>query len=146
MRIELKQAHINNGLRRSCRQCAVALAMEGTLGHPIKVTSQHIHKARGSWDAVTSDERLAKVGKSLRFFIYDFDYAPHKCQPVTLEMKDGVVDIVGIEGEYVPIHRYEVYHIPESFHIKGKCGCIECEFGKDAFTPEQRAMMSVIEK
>lgn len=145
MRVELNQNHIDTGVKKSCRQCAVALAMEEALGEPVKVTSQHIHKARyDSWDDISlGEERIAKVGKGLRFFIYDFDYVPGKCKPQTLEIQDGVVDIV---GDYVPLHPYEVYCIPESFHIKGPCGCIECEFGKDAFTKEQRAMMTVIKK
>ena len=139
MRIELKQEHINGGIRRSCRQCAVALALADGLCKPVKVTGQFVHVGKYHWDDVSlSEERIAKVGVQLRFFVNDFDAQPNQCEPITLEMKDGIVDIV---GEYIPRSAFLVHHVEPQPHIQGKCGCIECEFGKDAFTRDQRHKM-----
>ena len=139
MRIELTEQHIKDGLRRSCRQCAVALAMNDGLGKAGKVTSQFVHAKKYHWDDISlGEERIAKVGKKLRFFINDFDIEPKAAKPLTLELEDGLVEIV---GDYEPIEPYQIHHIAEQYHIQGKCGCIECEFGKDSFTEAQRAKM-----
>ena len=139
MRIELRQDHINNGLRRSCRQCAVALALEAGLGKPIKVTSQFFHDAKYDWDNISLGEgRLGKIGRKLRFFINDFDAQPKAVRPISLVFEDGLLEIV---GDYEPIESYVVHHIPESYHIKGRCGCIKCEFGEDSFTPAERSKL-----
>ena len=138
MRIELTQKHISDGIRRSCRYCAVALAMSDALGKAVKVTSQFVHAKKYHWDDISlGEERIAKVGKKLRFFINDFDTEPKAVKPLTLELKDGVMEI---EGDYEPIEPYQIHHI-EHAQIKGKCGCIECEFGKNSFTEAQRAKM-----
>ena len=137
MRIELTQQHISDGLRRSCRQCAVALAMNDALGKAVKVTSQFVHAKKYHWDDISlGEKRIAKVGKRLRFFINDFDTAPKAVKPITLELSDGLVEIV---GDYEPIKPYKIYHVPESYHVQGKCGCIECEFGVEVFTEAERA-------
>ena len=139
MRIELTQDHINNGLRRSCRQCAVALALEAGLAKPVKVTSQFFHDAKYHLDDISLGEgRLGKIGRKLRFFINDFDAEPKAVRPITMEFKDGLLEIV---GSYEPIESYVVHHVPESFHVKGPCGCIKCEFGKDSFTPKERSKL-----
>ena len=112
--------------------------MNEAMDRQVKVTSMHIHDAgKHSWDCVTGEERIAKVGMRLRFFLNDFDESPKRCKPITLEFKDGVVDIV---GEYVPIHKYHVAHI-ESADVKGDCGCMLCVYGADAFTGAERKMM-----
>ena len=139
MRIELTQQHINDGLRRSCRQCAVALAMNDALGKAVKVTSQFVHVKKYHWDDISlGEERIAKVGKKLRFFINDFDTKPQAVKPITLDFSDGIVDIV---GDYEPMQVYLIHHIPPQPQIQGKCGCIECEFGKGVFTEAERAKM-----
>ena len=139
MRIELRQDHINNGLRRSCRQCAVALALEAGLSKPVKVTSQFFHDAKYHWDGISLGEgRLGKIGRKLRFFINDFDADKKAVRPITMEFKDGLLEIV---GDYEPMESYVVHHVPESFHIKGQCGCIKCEFGEDSFTPKERSKL-----
>lgn len=128
MRIELTAQHINKGLRRSCRQCAVALALEEGLGKPVKVTGQFVHVGKYHWDNVSlSEERIAKVGKDLRFFINDFDSNPKQCEPITLEMKDGIVDIV---GEYIPRSAFLIHHVEPQYHIQGQCGCIKCDLAR----------------
>ena len=137
MQIELTQDHINDGLRRSFRQCAVALAMADGLGEPMKVTGQFVYKSTNSWDSVTSDERIAKVGRKLRFFINDFDTEPKAVNPIVLELRDGLAEIA---GDYEPMQEYQIHHI-EHPQIQGKCGCIECEFGKGVFTESERAKM-----
>ena len=138
MRIKLTQQHISDGLRRSCRQCAVALAMNGALGMAVKVTSQFVHAKKYHWDDISlGEERIAKVGKKLRFFINDFDTEPKAVKPITLELNDAIVEIV---GDYEPMQAYLIHHI-EHPQIQGKCGCIECEFGVDVFTEAERAKM-----
>lgn len=137
MRIELTQHHIKHGLRRSCRQCAVALALGDGLGKPMKVTGQFAYESNNSWDCVTGGERIAKIGRKLRFFINDFDTEPKAVKPVTLDFSNGIVDIV---GDYEPMQSYLIHHI-EHPQIQGKCGCIECEFGKDVFSEAERAKM-----
>ena len=139
MRIELTQQHIIDGLRRSCRQCAVALAMNDALGKAVKVTGQFVHAKKYHWDGISlGEERIAKVGKRLRFFINDFDTDPKAVKPITLELSDGIVEIV---GDYEPMQAYQIHHVSESYHVQGKCGCIECEFGKGVFTDAERAKM-----
>ena len=142
MRVELSQQHINDGIRRSCRQCAVALAVESKLGKAVKVTSQFVHVGRYHWDDISlGEERIAKVGKKLRFFINDFDTEPKAVKPVTLELAAEVLEIV---GDYAPIESYLIHHVNHP-QILGPCGCIECEFGKDAFTEAERAKMEVFD-
>ena len=139
MRIELTQQHINDGIRRSCRQCAVALALSEGLGKPVKVTGRFIHESNFGWDSVSGGEdRIGRTGRKLRFFINDFDTEPKAVKPLTIEWKDNVAEIV---GEYEPLRAYFVHHGAESYHVKGKCGCIECEFDKGAFTEVERAKM-----
>ena len=138
MRIELTQQHIKDGIRRSCRMCAVALALSEGLDKPVKVTSQFVHVAKYHWDDISlGEERIAKIGKKLRFFINDFDTEPKTVKPVMLELADEVLEIV---GDYAPIESYLIHHVNHP-QILGPCGCIECEFGKDAFTEAERAKM-----
>ena len=142
MRMELRQDHIDNGIKRSCNQCAVALAMAEALGKPMKVTSQFIHVSNSAWDVVTSDERIAKVGKKLRFYTYDFDKNPKAVKPVTLDFTDGVVEIV---DDYTPVYDYPVKHLPENtYGVQGSCGCMVCAYGEDAFTEAERAKLDLI--
>ena len=139
MRIELTAKHINGGIRRSCRQCAVALALADKLDKAVKVTSQFVHVAKYHWDDISlGDERIAKVGRKLRFFINDYNTKPKACKPIPLELSDSLLEIV---GDYEPLQTYRVHHVAPHPQILGPCGCIKCEFGASAFTKAERAKM-----
>lgn len=82
--------------------------------------------------------RFGRIGRKLRFFINDFDTEPKAVKPLTIEWKDGVAEAV---GEYEPLRSYLIHHTAPHPQIQGKCGCIVCDFGKDAFTEAERAQM-----
>lgn len=113
--------------------------MSDGLDKAIKVTGRHVHASKYHWDDVSLGEnRIATVGRKLKFWINDFDTEPKAVKPVTLVFQDNVVEIV---GDYEPLSNFQVCHIESGYHIQGKCGCIVCEHGMDAFTPAERAKL-----